>query len=289
MADKDDRTPARNSMTLLTEVMNHPLDQGYVEAKSRPHGHRKQRPTAIALRMIVAIFVGLCITAAVLELRSPRPAVTQARTLLGDEIIAKRDLVEALEDQNDYLRYEIEQASNRLLYGDEGQAIKPTSADTLAVGSESVSGPGIVITLNDGNVERDPDAARVQDTDLQLVINELWDAGAEAIAINGHRLGPRSAIRGAGGAVLVDLTAVVSPFEISAIGSTNTLQVALARSQTADHLSRLNATYGITFKVVGETSLTLASEPVANLQVAGVPVGESSVGSVPEEMPQGVR
>ena len=59
---------------------------------------------------------------------------------------------------------------------------------------------------------------RVQDGDLQLVVNALWAAGAEAVSINGQRLGPTTAIRFAGEAVLVDFRPVTSPYEISAIG-----------------------------------------------------------------------
>src|SRR5665811_2130426 len=53
-------------------------------------------------------------------------------------------------------------------------------------GALGVSGPGLVIELDDGEVtDPEDDAARVQDIDLQIVTNGLWAAGAEAIAING--------------------------------------------------------------------------------------------------------
>ena len=40
--------------------------------------------------------------------------------------------------------------------------------------------------------------------DLQIVVNGLWDAGAEAISVNGQRLTSKSAIRFAGQAILVN-------------------------------------------------------------------------------------
>ena len=34
--------------------------------------------------------------------------------------------------------------------------------------------------------------------DLQILVNGLWESGAEAISVNGHRLSTLTAIRGAG-------------------------------------------------------------------------------------------
>ena len=65
----------------------------------------------------------------------------------------------------------------------------------------------------------------MRDDDLQLVVNALWAAGAEAISINGQRLGPTTAIRFAGEAVLVDFRPVTNPYEISAIGDPDTLSL----------------------------------------------------------------
>ena len=60
--------------------------------------------------------------------------------------------------------------------------------------------------------------SRVIYSDLQKVANDLWAAGAEAIAINGQRLTATSTIRSAGAAILVDFRPVTSPYEVSAIG-----------------------------------------------------------------------
>lgn len=45
---------------------------------------------------------------------------------------------------------------------------------------------------------------RVLDMDLQILTDGLWQAGAEAISVNGHRLSALTAIRGAGEAITVD-------------------------------------------------------------------------------------
>ncbi|WP_170222612.1 DUF881 domain-containing protein [Rarobacter faecitabidus] len=253
------------SMNLLLEVMDHPLDPGYVEAKKR-RSHRRTSPLGVVTWTLIAVLAGISIAAAVVYLRIPRTASVQARALLAEQITAKRDEVEGLAQRNEELHSEIARLSNDVLYGPRSPSTEASAASLLAMASTPVSGPGVSVALNDGPEAAQLDAARVQDLDIQLVVNTLWSAGAEAIAINGVRLGPTSAIRGAGGAVLVDFVGLTPPYEISAIGQSNALQVELARSSTADHLSRLNATYGITFKASGESTLDLPAVGVPTLR-----------------------
>lgn len=44
----------------------------------------------------------------------------------------------------------------------------------------------------------------VTDSDLQLLVSLLWQSGAEAIAINGNRLGVQTSIRTAGSTILIE-------------------------------------------------------------------------------------
>ena len=58
----------------------------------------------------------------------------------------------------------------------------------LSTGFAAVTGPGLRVTVDD-QPEGDPDG-RVRATDLRSLVNGLWQAGAEAIAINGRLLIP---------------------------------------------------------------------------------------------------
>ena len=96
-----------------------------------------------------------------------------------------------------------------------------------ATGAAPVTGPGMVVRLDDASAadgaDVDPrtDAAadgRVTDRDLQTVVNEVWAAGAEAVSVNGQRLTSLSAIRSAGDAVLVDFRPLTPPYEIAGRG-----------------------------------------------------------------------
>ena len=98
------------------------------------------------------------------------------------------------------------------------------AALTLASGAEQVTGPGITVVLDnapgsdgtsaDGNprTDADKDEGTVFSKDLQIVVNGLWEAGAEAIAVNGQRLTSRSAIRFAGEAILVNYRPLARPY-----------------------------------------------------------------------------
>lgn len=55
----------------------------------------------------------------------------------------------------------------------------------------------------------------------------MFQNGAEAIAINGNRLGAQTSIRKAGGHILIGMTAIQSPYTIEAIGDKSALAEAM--------------------------------------------------------------
>lgn len=93
----------------------------------------------------------------------------------------------------------------------------------LAAGITDVTGPGIIITINDSTVRRTTtDAAQaetIHDSDLLMLINELRNSEAEAISINGQRIIATSEIRCSGSSVTVNNIRCYAPFIIKAIGS----------------------------------------------------------------------
>ena len=98
---------------------------------------------------------------------------------------------------------------------------------------------------------------------MRSVVNELWADGAEAIAVNGIRLTPTSAIRFAGDAVLVDFQPIASPYVIDAIGDADLLITGFAASNVASRYQTLASARGIgfTFTVQHQLNLPAGSEP----------------------------
>jgi len=64
------------------------------------------------------------------------------------------------------------------------------------VGTVAVKGPGLLIVVDDAANGLRDGRDRVLDMDLQILIDGLWQAGAEAISVNGHRPSALTATRG---------------------------------------------------------------------------------------------
>lgn len=123
----------------------------------------------------------------------------------------------------------------------------------------AVSGPGLRITLDD------PEAATgngaVLDRDIQLLVNGLWESGAEAIAIGGARLRVTSAIRQAGGAILVDNQPVLWPMAVEAIGNPDSILQTFVSTPGFGRFSSFAQLYQVRFEIAQVDTLTLPAAP----------------------------
>ena len=253
------------SMTLLREVMERPLDPGYEEAAARRRsGSPPDAPSRRVVRslavLVLAMAIGLGGVWAARELREPLPGQS-ARGVLIEQIRERTADGTELAGGNAELRSEIQ--------GLQEQAFGDAAADAIAeaqqlgvwAGTTAVTGPGIVITLEDSaRAQAGEDGAedeRVKDYDLQVVVNALWASGAESIAINGIRLTAATAIRSAGQTVLVDLQPLVSPYTIEVIGNPDGLRGEFARTTASSLLSLLSSRYGITSQLTTADELAL--------------------------------
>lgn len=86
-------------------------------------------------------------------------------------------------------------------------------------GLAEVSGPGVELEI----------VGPVSVLDLHDLINELRNAGAEALALDGQRIVASTAISTDGEHVTVDGLPVPAPYHLEAIGEAHTLEVALTR------------------------------------------------------------
>lgn len=138
-------------------------------------------------------------------------------------------LVANLNDRNDDIRGEIGTLERELATLTTNTQRGEVSVDELRAdlrrvrlyaGIDPATGPGVVITIR-GPV----DGSGVED-----LVNELRNAGAEAIAIESVRLVPGVVTMGAAGAVTVGSVPLDDPFELSAIGAPDKLTGSLTRS-----------------------------------------------------------
>jgi uncharacterized protein YlxW (UPF0749 family) len=75
----------------------------------------------------------------------------------------------------------------------------------------------VAFKLEDGTPGAGIDAL-VSARDVRVLVEELWLAGAEGIAINGERLSATSAVIDIGGSILVNSAYLAPPYTISVVG-----------------------------------------------------------------------
>jgi uncharacterized protein YlxW (UPF0749 family) len=167
---------------------------------------------------------------------------------------ALRQEVADLRSQVDAERAKAEQR----LGGTQAKTGQVATASAQA-GLTAVAGPGLKVTLSDSKLDQPPSGGNVNDLvihsqDVQAVVNGLWRAGAEAIAINGQRLVSTSAILCVGNTLLLNGTVHSPPYVVSAVGASKD------RFDSDRLIRRLKtdaSTFGLTFSVDRDASISL--------------------------------
>ncbi|MFX0539542.1 DUF881 domain-containing protein [Ornithinimicrobium sp. Y1847] len=271
------RNPAA-SMALLEEVLDPPVGPGYHSAAQarEEQGLRASTGLNTSLMLVTALALGFLMTIAAVTLRAPDPAAAQTRADLITRIEAAQAAGDEQGRQVEALRAEIlelEQEQARAAEGVAGQ--RAITAAGIEAGAQAVAGPGVVVTLNDAQPAAAPGEGvkgeRVNSRDLQLVVNGLWSAGAEAISVNGHRLTSISAIRYAGEAIIVDFRGLTPPYEIRAIGDPAALQTETTSGVTGAYLSELRRQLSLQTSVSVQREITIGPGERLTTRVGHVP------------------
>lgn len=250
------------SMTLLNEVMERPLDPAYAQVAARKKAglDANRSPVNRLTVLVVIILLAAATTIATTTLRAPRPEALRARDLISQQIQERSDTLSQRKTAVAQLRAEIEDLQSSAL-GTVGQDLLRRGTQLgITTGITPITGPGVRLELSDPPGVDDLDSAdRVQDIDLQVVINGLWASGAEAIAVNGHRLTAMAAVRTAGYAILVDFQPLTGPYVVEAVGDPAALEAGMRQTAAGRHLQLLAQTYGIGVSMQQVAQLRLAS------------------------------
>lgn len=155
---------------------------------------------------------------------------------LAREYMVKAKTLEKLEEEIRLLRDKSTEMENALATGSQKSQLLNDSLQEAKVlaGLSALSGPGVEVLLTDKSTEKrnegDPallNMFAIHDFDILRVVNELRAAGAEAISVNGQRLGVNGWIRCSGPVICVNDIRMAPPFRILAIGDPQTLTGAL--------------------------------------------------------------
>ncbi|WP_460705156.1 DUF881 domain-containing protein [Luteococcus sediminum] len=246
------------SMDLLTSITRTAVDPDY-EAVAGERPPRRPALTAVALALAAVL---VTMAAAMTTRQAPVAQVER------EQLIAR---VQSAEAQQDQARRRVATLDEQVRRAEAGSLPSVSSQQVAAeamAGLRPVVGPGIVVKVDDAPAPAGGEPARVTDQDLRRLVNGLWGAGAEAIAINGHRLSSRTAIRGAGSAITVDYRSLGHPYQLEAIGDPRRLGSALNETPGGHWWTFLKDNYRLGYEVTIADELRLDADPGLGTRLA---------------------
>lgn len=192
--------------------------------------------------IILGIVCLLLTTAIIIQIKTVKHSgvetnATFAEDSLRDEVLKWKEKSDNASEELSKAEKELEKQRTKATQNDENsksneEEIKVANA---VLGLTDVTGEGVEITLQDNQNVTTETATNdisyyvVHDIDILSVVNELKNAGAEAISINGERIINTTSITCAGNVAQINGEKVGAPFIIRAIGKSETLYEALNR------------------------------------------------------------
>ena len=147
---------------------------------------------------------------------------------LKDEFLKNQDEYNTVYKKLEEAEKKLEEVRNQATQNNE------TDTNRKLLGLTEVTGPGFIINLDDNRQINSSEVLNVSDYlvhegDLTYIINELFNAGADAIAINDERITSKTSILCDGNIIRINGEMVSVPITIKAIGYPERLDYALNR------------------------------------------------------------
>lgn len=215
--------------------------------------------TARVLTAVGALAVGFLLAAGLSAGRAAAVAEQDRTAELVTLVRARQERADALGDQLTRLRARVAMAQSAAAAGVPALTAQLQRAENAA-GLTALRGHGATVTLDDASgtcPTGRPDDCRIQDVDVQLAVNTLFGVGAEAVAVNDERLVATTAVRSAGGSILVNYRVLTSPYVIEAIGDPRRLRTGFLQSQFGQDFGVWRDVYGLGFSVAEAQELTV--------------------------------
>jgi uncharacterized protein YlxW (UPF0749 family) len=252
--------PDRVTMPLLTLITQQSLDEDYLHAAERraagPVPADTRRPAHRTAAVVIAVF-GVLVTTAAVQTSRNASVDDAGRATLISQITARRTSVSKMQDQIVRRRehnLDLDTQLSQLIGTEQATAARLRRIE-VRTGYVAVTGPGVRIVVDDAP---DGDATQmVRDEDLAMLVDGLWNAGAEAISINGQRLTVLSAIRNVNVAIHINSRPVNPPYVVLAIGDPRSLQADLFDTTHGLRFADLASRLGFVFDIENESSLSL--------------------------------
>ncbi|WP_457189843.1 DUF881 domain-containing protein [Nocardioides sp. P5_E3] len=262
--DAGRRLPEHVTTPLLTLITARSMDEDYAHVAQKRAFAGDARPRAVRPHWSSFLAIAaLGVMAAVVAVQTDReaPANELSRAALVQQIDTRSDDVRALQaDVARLTRFNASVASNSTRTQTElGDAETRVRRAELTTGFSAVHGPGVRITVD--NRPGDEVDGEVLDEDLATLVDGLFEAGAEAVAINDQRVNALGGIRNTNRAVHVNGRPVNAPYTVSAIGDPRTLQARLVETyQGQQWFGRVN-NFGFVYEAQNVDDIRLPAAP----------------------------
>ncbi|MBS2937978.1 DUF881 domain-containing protein [Nocardioides sp. J2M5] len=261
--------PPHVTTPLLTLITARSMDEDYAHvaqqrAAAGTATTQRARPHVASLVAIAALGV----MAAVVAAQTDRQAAVDelSRAALTQQIDSRRDELRGLQGQVADLT-----ATNQAIVGrsataqdqldDLGSRVRRAE---LVTGFGAVHGPGVRITVdNRPGVDVN---SEIRDEDLAVLVDGLWEAGAEAVAINDQRINALGGIRNTSRAIHVNGRPVNAPYVVSAIGDPRTLQARLLQTSEGQEWFALVNGLGFDYRSENVDDMRLPAAPTRDLR-----------------------
>jgi uncharacterized protein YlxW (UPF0749 family) len=262
------------TMPLLTLITQRSLDADYehVAARRRAQGTPAEagHPVPRRTAAIVLLVFGLLVTVAAVQTSRNASVDSASRESLVEQVNLRRADVAELQKElaaQENAGLTLRQQITALQTQDQAERAR---LERLAgrTGFGEVRGPGIVATVSSA-----PGSAGnqlVRDSDLALLADALWSAGAEAISVNGQRLTVLGAFRNVGVTILQDDQPLNPPYVFSVVGNPDTLAADLLASPVGGQWYALKDSLGFRFDVHDGGTMTLPAARPQPLRFARI-------------------
>ena len=249
--DGSKRPAAAASTSLLNRVIDTSMDPGYRSVSQSKPAHESQ--SARVLWKVVALVAAASLmwgaTVAARSLYSATAGVEPPAETLASQVEQSVAVVERIKAETEELTHIVETNSEEL--------IPARASEAVGTAATRVQGPGIVLTITDSF---GGGGGLIQDSDMRTLLNALWAGGAEAIAVNGSRIGPQTTVRTAGASILVNLQPIASPYAIEAIGDVETMSASLTTGSASKAVRNLEVALGMNVKTTPSSNLILGPQ-----------------------------
>jgi uncharacterized protein YlxW (UPF0749 family) len=211
----------------------------------------------VSFGFVLAV-IGAGVAASILGLRHQGSgAELERQALISDVIQSRTD-----QDRNQAIVAQLRRDVGTL-ERERGVDIPETAELGLTTGALAATGPGLVVQVDNGG-GRD---GLVTDTDLQLLVNGLWYSGAEAVSVDGERVGSLTSIRSAGDAITVNFRSIRTPYEVVALGDPDALSARFQQSPTGQFWESRHRQAHVRFDMKASSDVAVAAVPARRMDI----------------------